>query len=227
MPLRAVIFDFDGVIVDSEPLHFDAFRAVLAEEGIDLTKDLYESRYLAMDDKTCFAAAFADAGRALSHPALDDLIERKARRLEADLAAGPLFPGVPDFIRMLAERVPLAINSGALRAEIELVLAGTGLADCFRTIVSAEDVTRCKPDPEGYRLALDRLTALPGVPADIAPPQCLVVEDSVHGIASARAAGMACLAVTNSYPADFLGDASHVVASLDGLAWDVVARIVA
>lgn len=220
LPVRAAIFDFDGVIVDSEPLHFIAFQRVLAEEGIALDLATYEARYLAMDDKACFTAAFADAGKSLSPEHLAELIERKEVSLADDLRRARLFPGAPEFIRMLAARIPLAINSGALRSEIELVLNANGLRDCFQLIVSAEDVTNCKPDPEGYRLALVRLNE--GRAEPFAPEECFVVEDSVHGVSSARGAGMPCLAVTNSYTADHLGHATFIVETLAGLAWEEV-----
>lgn len=221
MPIRAAIFDFDGVIVDSEPLHFIAFQRVLAEEGIALDLPTYEARYLAMDDKACFTAAFADAGKPLSPGHLAELIERKEVSLADDLRRARLFPGAPEFIRMLAARIPLAINSGALRSEIELVLNANGLRDCFQLVVSADDVTNCKPDPEGYRLALARLNE--GRTDPFGPEECFAIEDSVHGVASARGAGLRCIAVTNSFSADHLGQASFIVETLVGLHWNDLA----
>ncbi|MBX7223456.1 MAG: HAD family phosphatase [Blastocatellia bacterium] len=216
--LKTVIFDFDGVIVDSEPLHFEMLQVVLAEAGIDLDFATYTERYLAFDDKTCFSTVFADRHRELDAVSLHRLIERKAALLEHRLTdTGILFPGVPQFIKHLAEHLPLAINSGALRQEIELVLAASGLRPLFKTIVSAEDVTYCKPHPEGYLLALERLNSLLEFDAPLLPAECLVIEDSIHGVESALRAGMKCLAVTNSYPAQALNRATHVVTSLEGI----------
>jgi beta-phosphoglucomutase-like phosphatase (HAD superfamily) len=126
-----------------------------------------------------------------------------------------------DFVRRSAALVPVAIASGALRPEIEAILERTGLRDCFGIIVSSEDVTRCKPDPEPFLTALARLNAHRSVAGRNGPPlrpaECLVVEDSLHGVCAARAAGMRCLAVTNSYPAEALARASRVVKTLEGL----------
>ena len=214
--LRAIIFDFNGVIADDEPLHLEIFRRVLAEEGLAVSDADYYESYLGRDDRGCFAAALADAGR---HGAAGDaayigrLIARKADYYEgAACGRDLLFPEVPGLARRLAARYPLAIASGALRREIELWLARAGIADCFAAIVAAEDVLACKPDPEGY---LRALAALNAVRADaIRPHECLAVEDSVAGVEAARHAGMRVLAVTNSYPAADLRAADWVVPSL-------------
>lgn len=214
---RAVIFDFDGVIVNSEPIHFQGLNRALAPEGIDVSWEQYQERYLAFDDKTCFSAVFRDWGRELSFSKRTELIERKAGIVHQLMEGGEsLFPGVMELIPRLATTVPLAVNSGALRAEIELVLTGTGLRHHFTTIVSSEDVTRCKPDPEGYLLALQRLNELINPHPWLQPGDCWVIEDSVQGVESAIRAGMKCLAVTNSYPADVLSRATRIVSSLEG-----------
>jgi HAD superfamily hydrolase (TIGR01509 family) len=223
---RAIIFDFDGVITDSEPLHYEMFRRTLEIEGVPLTRETYDAKYLAMDDKGCFSAAFADHGRALPPEHLATLIERKAALLEAEMRRDArLFPGVATFILDLARHAPLAINSGALRPEIELVLESSGLRAAFSVIVSAEDVSRCKPDPEGYRLALEKLNAAHADGAPIRPEECLVIEDSVAGVESALRAGMKCLAITNSYPAASLARANRVVTTCEGLTWRSVVSI--
>ncbi len=216
MELRAVIFDFNGVIVDDEPLHLELFRIVLAEEGIELNDEDYHEQYLGYDDRGCFVAALTGSGRgreASDAAFINELIERKAALYrEAIKERYLLFPGVVELVRRLANKFPLAIVSGALRSEIEMVLERGEIRDCFSGIVAAEAVSACKPNPEGYVKALAGLNenARPA----IQPSECLVIEDSVAGVEAAKRAGMRCLAVTNSYAAEELKDADRIVASL-------------
>ena len=216
--LRAVIFDFNGIIVDDEPIHFELFRRVLNEEGITLTEEEYYARYLGFDDRGAFTAAYREHGQPLSQPKLDELIERKAAYYREDIRTKMrVFPGVEGLIPVLAQKLPLAIASGALRNEIEIILSSIGLFNAFRAIISAEDVSRGKPEPEIFVTALARLNAsLDGEPA-IAAGECLVIEDSREGIRGARQAGMKCLAVTNSHPAEVLVEADRIIDSLEGV----------
>jgi len=216
--LRAVIFDCDGVIADSERAHLRAFQHVLSAEGIALTEEDYFARYLAMDDRGCFSAVFRDAGRSLDAGALRALIDRKAARYLEEVKGGvDLVPGAVALARGLARRYPCAIASGALRHEVELVLEAAVLADVFQTIVTAEDVSRGKPDPQSYVTALARLNEAVGASPPVLPAECLVIEDSRHGIAAAHAAGMPCLAVATSYPVEALEEADMVVKGFVGL----------
>jgi HAD superfamily hydrolase (TIGR01509 family) len=214
MAMRAAIFDFDGVIVDSEPLHFQALRGSLLPEGIQIDEEEYYSRYLAYNDRTAIRLAL-EAHDVSPPPARLDAIARRKAELFADLASKiPLFPGAAELVRSLAARVPLAIASGALHGEIDAILRGAGLREAFAAIVGADDVSRGKPDPEPYVTAMGLLAArAPG----LAPAECLVFEDSMAGIASARAAGMKVVAVAHSYPREKLGAAHRVVDSLVGL----------
>jgi HAD superfamily hydrolase (TIGR01509 family) len=215
---RAIIFDFDGVIVDSEPLHLDAFRRTLAGEGIALTTEDYFAQYLGFDDHDAILHGLSGAGREATPEVVRRLMARKADAFMECVRGGvPLFPGVAEFVRGAAGRVPLAVASGALRHEIELILGQVGLAQYFVGIVSADDVSAGKPSPEGFLKAHALLASRVG---GLAPKECLVVEDSLAGVEGARRAGMRCLAVTNSYPADRLGDANLVVASLTDAPWD-------
>lgn len=212
--LRAAIFDFDGVIVDSEPLHFGALRDALRPEGIALDEDEYRSTYLAYDDRGAIRLALERHGMAWDGERIEAIARRKARDFERLLPEVPFFDGARELVRALAGEMPLGIASGALRSEIEAILRAGGLYDAFSTIVGADDVHRGKPDPEAYLTAMERLRyRAPG----LEPAQCLVFEDSVPGILSARAAGMTVVAVTNSYPAQKLAAAHRVVDSLAGL----------
>jgi HAD superfamily hydrolase (TIGR01509 family) len=212
---RAVLFDCDGILADSEPLHLRAFQDVLGPLGITLTPEDYLADYLGFDDRGVFTEAMQVAGRRASDAEIHDLMRRKAgafrRILERDV---PIYPGVASFVGACAG-LPLAVVSGALREEVAIILRHAGIEGAFTTIVAAEDVQAGKPDPEGY---LQALAALQTGRAPIAPAECLVVEDSFAGLEAARRAGMRRLAVTNSYPADQLRAASDlVVASLEGL----------
>ena len=216
--LRAVIFDFNGIIVDDEPIHFELFQRVLEEEDIDLSEADYYARYLGCDDRGAFTTAYREHGRALSHSKLAQLIERKAAYYRNEIKTKMrVFPGVQTLVPHLAQKLPLAIASGALRDEIEIILLSIGLLAQFRVIVSAEDVTRGKPEPEIFLKALAQLNAALSSDRRISPAECLVIEDSKEGIRGARRAGMKCLAVTNSHPAELLDEADSIVASLEGI----------
>ena len=212
--MRAAIFDFDGVIANSEPLHFAALRDALRENGIAITEEEYYHRYLAYDDRGAIRLALEHHGATYDLDRLDVVAVRKAEIFEELLPTIPFFPGAAELVRDLAREIPLAIASGARREEIEAILEAGGLREAFRAIVGADDVSRGKPDPEPYLRAAARL--LPHAP-DLKPEECVAFEDSVPGIAAARTAGMKVVAVTNSYPAEKLTAAHRVVASLEGL----------
>jgi HAD superfamily hydrolase (TIGR01509 family) len=212
--LQAIIFDCDGVIADTEPLHFATFQSVLADESISLTEQAYYSEYLALDDRGCFNRIFRDAGKLLDEQLLRSLILKKAARIEPMMRDHlKIFPGVVEFIRKAAEVFPLAVASGALRHEVELILRHAGVRDCFQAVVAAEDVTRGKPDPEPFLKALAEINRFRA--SAVPSADSLVVEDSIHGVHAAHEAGMRCLAVTNSYPGEKLSRADAVVASME------------
>jgi HAD superfamily hydrolase (TIGR01509 family) len=213
--LRAVIFDFNGIIVDDEPIHFKLFQRVLGEEGITLTEKDYYARYLGFDDRGAFSAGYHENKRSLSENKLAELIARKAAYYqEAIRDHVTIFPGVKTLIANLSPRLPLAVASGALRDEIETILSTAALLQHFTAIVAAEDVRHGKPEPEIFLKALEQINAGRGDRDQINAGDCLVIEDSKEGIKGARRAAMKCLAVTNSHPAELLKDASAVVKSL-------------
>jgi beta-phosphoglucomutase len=214
--LRALIFDFNGIIVDDEPIHFELFKQVLAEEGIKLTEADYYARYLGFDDRGAFTAAYREHGRSLDEKLLTRLIDRKTIYYQSEIRSKVrIFPGVEKLVTTLVPVLPLAVASGALRQEIETILSAAGLLKHFAVIISAEDVDHGKPEPEIFLKALARLNAQveDGHPIDAA--DCLVIEDSKEGIRGARRAGMKCLAVSNSHPMELLQEANAVVRSLE------------
>jgi HAD superfamily hydrolase (TIGR01509 family) len=213
--LRAIIFDFNGILINDEPVHLEMFQRVLKEEGIALDDKDYYARYLGLDDRGCFQAVFKDHGRELEESSLAQLIRRKALYYRASIGKKlTVFPGVRDLIPALASSLPLAIASGALRSEIQMMLESIGLDKYFQAIVSAEDTREGKPGPEIFVKALALLNQRQ-IGKPIQPPECLVVEDSKEGILAARRAGMKCLAVPNSLPVEELHAADAVVNGLD------------
>lgn len=214
--IRAVIFDFDGVIANSEPLHFAAFRDVLAAEGVALSERDYYEEYLGYDDLGVFRTVSQDRGMRWDDDRVAALVDLKAVHLEGLERGGSiLFPGADEAIRRLAAALPLAIASGALRPEILRILDRAGLARYFGAIVAAEDSPAGKPAPDPYLRAVDRLSAATGHP--LTPGECAAVEDSHWGLESARAAGLRTVAVTHTYPASALGAVDLVIDHLDQL----------
>ncbi len=227
-PLQAVVFDCDGILVDTEPLHYQAFQEVLKPLGLGFGYDRYLDRYIGFDDRDAFREAFREGERALEPGALDHLMIEKAGALLRLVERGvKSFPGVVELVRELrAKGIPLAVASGALRHEVLLFVNALGLGDAFRVVVAADDVARSKPDPETYRLAVERLRAF-GSCDDLTPGSCVAIEDTVTGIQSARRAGLVVLGVANSYPADELRPhADCVVESLDEVGADKLSRLV-
>lgn len=200
--MLAVLFDFNGVLVDDERLHLTGFNEVLAPLGVAVSDEDYDARYIGFDDRGAFRAMLSDRGLPHDDARVAALIEAK-RAVYLRLAKDQLrvFPGAPALLRAVAREVPVGIVSGALRDEIEMALAVMGARDCVQLIVSAEDTAACKPDPEGYRLGVERLR---DKGFDVTPARTVAVEDSLAGVASARAAGLRALAVAHSHPAQAL-----------------------
>lgn len=208
---RAIVFDFDGVIVDSEPLHERALREVARRRGMDFSHDRYLQVYVGFDDRDTFRAIAADHGRPLDDADLADLLAQKADVFEGLIADGQVsaYPGSAELVRAAADAGPVGICSGARRREIEITLSLLGLRDAVRELVSADDVARSKPDPEGYLLAARRL----GVPAS----GCVALEDTPTGVRAARAAGYRVVGVCHTFDASTLREAHAVVPETRGL----------
>jgi HAD superfamily hydrolase (TIGR01509 family) len=207
---RAILFDFNGVIVNDEPQHCDALIAALESYGYDLDRETYYREYLGFDDRECFRFTFERMGRSPDEAMIREAIERKAVLYEHAIRSTlELVPGSADFVRAAtAEGYRLAVVSGALRREIDLILGEAGLRRHFEVVIAAEDVSRCKPDPEGYQAARAAL----GMPARA----CVVIEDSRPGLEAARAAGLRCAMVTTSHAAAELEGADIVWTDLQG-----------
>ena len=224
MTIRAIVFDFDGVIANSEPLHFRAYRDVLADSGVMLEENDYYARYLGYDDLGAFRQIGLDSSIVWSPDELAGLVRQKATLMEElERSHSVLFAGAADAVRRLADAFPLAIASGALRGEIERVLHRENLAGYFAAVVGAEDTPASKPAPDPYNKAVELLCRNTGTVLN--PAECLAIEDSRWGLQSARAAGLRTVAVAHTYAAAALADAAdEVLPDLSGLTWEFLRR---
>lgn len=215
--LKAVIFDFDGVICDSEPLHFQAFNNALEKNGIEIPISKYYQDYLGYTDYELIENLNKDFSMGLSKEGMEDLAKRKCDAFEELVRQkNSVIKGVGELLELLkAESVRMAVCSGAIAYDIEIMLEGSNLADYFEFIISADDVKRGKPDPEGYLLSLKKLND--ACDEKIEAADCVVIEDSHWGIEAAQKAGMPTVAVTNTYAAGEFETAGLVVARLDEL----------
>jgi HAD superfamily hydrolase (TIGR01509 family) len=210
--LRAIIFDFDGIIVDSEPLILKLTQQMAAQEGWTVSDEEYYRDYLALDDRGIIEHLYASHGRAVDTARRNELIAWKARRYQGIIRDGlPAMPGVVEFVTEVASLYPLAIASGSLRVEIEHLLGKLGLRKRFAVLATADDCQRSKPDPEVYLTALSRLRALPNFhDVPLQSGECLAIEDAPLGVVAAQAAGFKCLALTHSRPAGELQHADWI-----------------
>lgn len=210
--------DFNGVIINDEPIQHAAYRDIFQAEGIDVTDEEYYSR-LGMDDRTFVSSLLEANGKAASVEKVGEMTRAKTASWRAVIdETMPIFEGVDDFVKRMSQDLSLGIVSMARREEIDYVLEKTGMAPCFSIVLSADDVTRCKPDPQCYRAGFAAIDAyrtshghLPMVHED-----CVVIEDSPPGVQSARAADLQVLGVTNTVKAEQLR-----AAGAGAIAWNL------
>ncbi len=219
--LRAILFDFNGVLVDDEPIHFELLQRVLAEEGHQLDEAFFFSRLVGVPDREALALFLRERGDVPSADRISRLVARKAAYYQQKMWRDgfPIVPGATELIEALAAAgYAMGVVSGALRDEIEAALEQMGVGSRFKTIVAAEDVEKGKPDPEGYRRGLRELSSLPPLPSRLLHPhEVLAIEDSPAGLAAAGAAGLATLGLAHGYSRGRLEAADRVVPTLVGL----------
>lgn len=210
--LNAIIFDFDGIIVDSESMHFRAFQTILEPLEKGFTWEEYCETYIGFDDRDAFKGAFKAKGEKLGTSDLKHLINKKAeifQQLIHDGEATPL-PGAVELINSIPRKLPVALCSGALRTDILPIIKNLGIENAFCEIITAEDTKKSKPDPAPYKLTLQKL----GLDD---PSRVVAIEDTPSGILSAKGAGLKVLAVTNSYDREYLSKADAITDSLENI----------
>jgi beta-phosphoglucomutase len=221
--IRAVIFDLDGTLVETEPLHFAAFNEVLRPDEIEIGFDDYTSRLIGLNDHDCFATVLRENHKNAGEDHVANLIARKTAVYQAIIAERDvLCPGAEQFVRDCAQRFPLMIATGTLRAEAETILRRAGLRDLFLDIIAAEDVERGKPEPDGFIAALGRIGYLLRQRDPVLADECLVIEDTPAGIEAAHRAGMKVLALCHMLPSIDLTAADLVRPSISDLDLDDV-----
>jgi HAD superfamily hydrolase (TIGR01509 family) len=211
--LRALIFDFDGVIVNSEPVILELTQAMAAQEGWSISEEEYYRDYLALDDRGIIERLYRSHGRPLDPARREELVAWKAQAYAQVIRYGlPPMPGATEFVRQAAEHFPLAIASGSLRVEIEQLLRKLSLREKFAVLATADDCERSKPDPQVYLTALERLRQLPAFQQEpLQAAHCLAIEDAPLGALAAHAAGLKCLALTHSRPPEEFRHADWIV----------------
>jgi beta-phosphoglucomutase len=225
--LKAVIFDFDGVITDSEVLHLRAFNQSLVPYGVEISSKDYYKNYLGFSDFDCYKALVDNGLLKIDEQQIDGIVKKKSKIFEElTKTEGRTIECVHEFLQMLEDNnIPMAICSGSLLVEIEVILEESGLRHFFTEIVSAEQVKKGKPHPEGFLLSLKKLNKKSRPP--IAAGECIVIEDSHWGLQAGKAAGMHTIAVTNSYDAEQLTLAEKIVSRLNELTIDELQQICA
>jgi HAD superfamily hydrolase (TIGR01509 family) len=216
MPLRAIFFDFNGVLADDEPIHWQLFNDTLTPYGIHVSFQGYQDKLLGLDDKEVFRALLQKKVGSIDGIDLENLVAQKAVKY-AKLAPSRvfMFPGILSFMKSLPKGLVCGIVSGALRSEVEMFLAREGLGPFFEFLVTAEDTPKSKPDPSCYKKAFDLAKSLVLTPP-LKPNECLAIEDSIEGLLAAKNAGLFTLAVLNSYPATRLWMADWILVSFRG-----------
>jgi len=228
--IKAILFDFNGVIIDDEPIQMEAYKEVLNEQGIDLTEEKYYA-CLGMNDEVFLKTIYKREGKEISDEKIPKLVEAKTENWRARIEKEvPLFDGVTDFIKRMENDFTLGLVSMARRPEIDFVMSKTGLKDSFSVILSAENVSTTKPDPECYREGF-RLIDLARTAKGKAPltrRQCVVIEDAPQGVMAARGARLAALGVTTTVDAKRLRDAGAqaVTGNLNDWSPDSFRRVV-
>ena len=228
MALRAIIFDLDGTLAETEPLHLEAFNAALRSEGIGIEPGDYFNRLIGYDDHDCLSILLREYRSGTSEARIAELMAQKAAIYQEMIQhRDVLFPGAADFVRRAAERFPLALVTGTLRAEAETVLRNSGLRELFKVVVTAEDVSRGKPEPDGFLAALGQLGFILRLRPSLNAGECLAIEDTTAGIVAATQAGMRVLAVCHTSTPERLASAHLVRRSLAEIDFDELLRILA
>lgn len=201
--IKAVLFDFNGVIIKDESIHYQLIDEILIAENLRPNPAEYRKICLGRSNRVCLRDLLMSRGRVVSDAYLLQLINRKSQAYHQaldKLEELPLYPGLQDLIlKFQAAQLKLAVVSGAMRSEVEFVLNRAQLSEYFTVIVAGDDITASKPDPDGYLLAVERLNQLYPT-LNIQPSECLAIEDTPAGFKAAKAAGVPVMGVAHTYP---------------------------
>jgi beta-phosphoglucomutase len=223
--IRTVIFDLDGTLVDTEPIHLEAFNEVLRERGLEIAPAEYFARMVGLDDRDCFTTVLREHGEPAGDEVVAAMIARKTVAYTAKIRTRDVLrPGAERFVRACAGRFPLMIATGTLRAEAELILRRANLRGLFLDVLGAEDAARGKPAPDIFIATLGRLGYVLRQHDSVKPRQCLVVEDTPAGIAAAHAAAMRVLAIEGTVAAAALTGADFVASGYGAIDLDRILR---
>ncbi|NOT46330.1 MAG: HAD family phosphatase [Acidobacteria bacterium] len=217
--IKAILMDFNGVVIDDESIQHDVYRELFKADGIDVTDEAYYSR-LGMDDKRFVASILEEAGKPSGIDTVLELTTAKTQKWRDTVASSmPLFSGIENFIRKMSREFALGLVSMSKREEIDFVLEKAGLIGCFSIIISAEEVSKCKPDPECYRKGFEQidLVRISQGHLPMTHSECLVIEDSPPGVMAGKRADLQVLGVTNTVSANKLrkAGADWVAKNLD------------
>ena len=207
MTLKAILFDFNGVIINDESIHEELINEILLGENLLPEASEYKELCLGKSDRACLKDILFRRGRVVTDDYLSKLIEAKTRAYQQKLEQLenlPIYPGIEAFLDLTkAQELALGLVSGALRREIELVLQKANLANYFPVIVAGDDLEASKPEPDGYLTAIDQLNqSLPNL--NLNPSECLAIEDTPAGIEAAKKAGIQVVGIANTYPMHML-----------------------
>jgi len=213
--IQGVVFDFDGVIANTELLHLQAYQQVLGRRGWTLEERAYFERYLGYNDEDLLLLYSQDHQLPLDDPDIDTLVREKTDVYQGSIEGGSvLYPGAANCVREIAKHFPIAIASGSLRDEILRILRAEHLLDVFRAVVSSDDVPRSQPAPDPYLKAAADL--------GLAPAQCVAIEDSHWGLTAARAAGMRTIGLTTTSTAAKLAAADLILERVEQITVETV-----
>lgn len=207
MTLKAILFDFNGVIINDEPIHRELISQILLEENLAPSVTEFQQICLGRSDRICLRELLLHRGRVISDQYLDKLIEKKAQRYREKLSQLnelPIYPDLLGFLKKVTEKgLKIGLVTGALRSEVDLVLKQGGIESYFSVIVTGDDIKTSKPQPDGYLLAVERFNRV-DFNLQLHPSDCLVIEDSPAGIEAAKRARMQVVGIANTYPFHFM-----------------------
>lgn len=207
MTLKAVLFDFNGVIINDEPIHQELIAEIIISENLRPDESEYRQFCLGRSDRACLRDILSRRGRVVSEEDLTKLIKAKTKAYQqkiAQIEVLPIYEDVRDFLAQLQQKqLSIGLVTGALRSEVELVLQRAELTQYFSVIVTGDDISLSKPEPDGYLLAVERLNQK-NRDLQLKPSHCLAIEDTPAGIKAAKRAGMQVVGIAHTYPLHML-----------------------